>query len=91
MILVTVTEFRNNLSKYTELAFKERITLKSKFGVLELSPSKEVILNPSPSGDSWFSNKANIKELNRRIADIESGKSIPIPWKKAKKNLRHEL
>ena len=56
-------------------------------GILELTPSKEIILNPSPSSDSWFSNKANIEELNRRIADIESGKSIPVAWDDAKKEL----
>ena len=87
MILVTVTEFRNNLSKYVDLSFREKVMLKSRSGILELNPSKEIILNPSPSGDPWFNIEANAKELNRRIADIESGKATTIPWKKAKKEL----
>jgi len=87
MILVTVTEFRNNLSKYIELAFKEQVALKSKSGILELNPSKKIILNPSPSGDRWFNNEANVNELNRRIAKIERGESTPMSWEEAKKEL----
>ncbi len=87
MILVTVTEFRNNLSKYLELAFKEKVALKSKKGIIELNPSTEILLNPSPSSDPWFDNKENLRELNRRIADIDSGKSTPVSWDDAKKEL----
>ncbi|MFI3299240.1 MAG: addiction module protein [Rikenellaceae bacterium] len=87
MILVTVTEFRNNLSKYLELAFKEKVALKSKKGIIELNPSSEILLNPSPSRDPWFDNKENVKELNRRLADIDSGKSKPISWEDAKAQL----
>lgn len=87
MVIVTVTEFRNNLSKYIEMAFREKVALKSKSGILELNPSKEISLNPSPSGDKYFDDPRNIKELNRRIADVESGKAELIPWSVAKKEL----
>lgn len=87
MILITITEFRNNLSKYIELAFREKVALKSKRGIIELNPSTEILLNPSPSNDPWFDNKDNISELNMRITDIESGKTTPIAWKDAKKEL----
>ncbi|MFI3240101.1 MAG: hypothetical protein R3Y22_05885 [Bacteroidales bacterium] len=75
MILVTVTEFRNNLSKYLELAFREKVALKSKGGIIELNPSKDIHLNPSPSKDKWFDNKENVEEQLQRISDINSGKN----------------
>ncbi len=87
MILVTVTEFRNNLSKYLELAFREKVALKSKKGIIELNPSSEIRLNPSPSNDPWFDNKANMDELNRRIADIDSGKTELLDWDEMKNKL----
>ncbi len=87
MILVTVTEFRNNLSKYLELAFREKVALKSKQGIIELTPSSEIQLNPSPSKDIWFENKENMDELNSRIADIDSGKAVLLDWDEVKKQL----
>lgn len=87
MILVTVTEFRNNLSKYLELAFREKVALKSKRGIIELNPSTELRLNPSPSGDVWFDNRANMEELDRRIADIDSGKTELLEWDDVKSKL----
>jgi len=87
MVLLTVTEFRNNIGKYLQMAFNERIALKSKKGVIELTPSKEITLNPSPSGDPWFDNPHNMAELNRAIAELRSGKSVTIPWEEAKKQL----
>ncbi|MFI3262988.1 MAG: hypothetical protein R3Y26_08780 [Rikenellaceae bacterium] len=87
MILVTVTEFRNNLSKYLELAFREKVALKSKNGIIELNPSTEIRLNPSPSNDSWFDNQANVEELNKRISDIDSGKTELLDWDEMKGKL----
>ncbi len=92
MILVTVTEFRNNLSKYVELAFKEKVALKSKSGILELNPSKEIFVNPSPSGDPFWDDPRNVEELNRRLAevdaDLKSGKYKEyITWEQRKKEI----
>jgi len=75
MILLTVTEFRNNLSKYLQMAFTEKIALKSKKGIIELMPSNEIRLNPSPSGDTWFDNPRNMAELNRAIEELKTGKA----------------
>jgi hypothetical protein len=35
--------------------------------------------NPSPSGDPYWDNPANVAEAVQRFRDIESGKSVPIP------------
>lgn len=74
MLLLTVTEFRNNISKYLQLAFTEKIALKSKKGVIELTPSTEIRLNPSPSNDPWFDDPRNRAELNRVVEELRSGK-----------------
>jgi hypothetical protein len=75
MILLTVTEFRNNISKYLQMAFTERIALKSKKGIIELTPSTEIHLNPSPSGDIWFDDARNMEELNRAVHELRTNKA----------------
>jgi len=75
MLLLTVTEFRNNIGKYLQMAFTEKIALKSKKGIIELRPSTEIRLNPSPSNDPWFDNAHNMEELNRAIEELETGKA----------------
>lgn len=76
MLLLTVTEFRNNISKYLQMALTERIALKSKGGIIELTPSKEIrTTNPSPSGDPFWNEPNNLAQLNK---DIEEVKSIDI-------------
>ena len=87
MIVVTMTEFRNNLSKYVQLAFKEKVVLKSRDGIIELNPSKQIRLNPSPSNDPWFDDPRNMEELERRIADLKSGKTKTVSWDTIKANL----
>ena len=76
MLLLTVTEFRNNIGKYLQMALTERIALKSKGGIIELTPSTEIrTINPSPSGDTFWDNPQNLAQLNK---DIEESKSIDI-------------
>ena len=87
MILLTVTEFRNNIGKYLQMAFTEKVALKSKGGIIELNPSTEIRLNPSPSGDPYWDDPRNVQELERRIADLKSGKSKTFPWEEVKKEL----
>jgi hypothetical protein len=77
MLLLTVTEFRNNISKYLQLAFTEKVALKSKRGVIELTPSREIRLNPSPSGDPWFEDSRNLAELDRATDELRTGKVEP--------------
>lgn len=85
MILVTVTEFRNNLSKYLELAFSEKVDLKSKKGIIEFNPSTEIKLNPSPSNDTWFDVPENMASIERGLADADAGKSQK--WSDVKEKL----
>jgi hypothetical protein len=75
MLLLTVTEFRNNIGKYLQLAFTEKIALKSKRGIIELTPSREIRLNPSPSGDLWFDDSRNLAELDRAVDELRTGKA----------------
>lgn len=92
MLLLSVTEFRNNISKYLKMAFTEKIALKSKDGIIELTPNTEIRVNPSPSNDPWFDDPRNVEELNLRIAsvnaDIKSGKYKEYrSWDEVKKDL----
>lgn len=58
------------------MALTERIALKSKGGIIELTPSKDIrTTNPSPSGDSFWDEAQNLDQLNK---DIEESKSINI-------------
>ena len=75
MLLLTVTEFRNNIGKYLQMAFNEKIALKSKKGIIELNPSSEIRTNPSPSGDLWFDDTRNMNELCRAIKELDEGKA----------------
>jgi len=75
MVLLTVTEFRNNISKYLQMAFTENIALKSKRGIIELNPSTKIRLNPSPSNDAWFNNPRNMEELNCAVDEIKTSKA----------------
>ncbi len=85
MILVTVTEFRNNLSKYLELAFREKVVLKSKQGIIELNPSTEIRINPSPSKDSYFDIPENIEAIERGLEQVDAGQCRP--WSEVKEEL----
>jgi hypothetical protein len=79
-MLVTASEFRKNQKKYFQLALNEKVGVKSGNVVFEIKPSREVYVNPSPSGDPWFDDPRNMEELSRRIEDLRSGKSKTIPF-----------
>lgn len=74
MLLLTITEFRNNISKYMKMAFTEKIAVKSKNGIIELTPNKEIRVNPSPSNDSYFEDPRNIEAVEQGIEDIKAGR-----------------
>jgi len=74
MLLISVSEFRNNISKYLQRAFTEHIAIKSKGGVVELTPNKKIRVNPSPSNDSYFDDPRNIEAIEQGIADIKAGR-----------------
>jgi hypothetical protein len=72
-MLVTASEFRKNQKKYFQLALNEKVGVKSGDTVFEIKPSKEVYVNPSPSGDPWFDDPRNMEELERGIAEVKAG------------------
>lgn len=87
MLLVSVTEFRSNLKKYLDIALTEKVALKSNGVVYEITPSKEIRVNPSPSNDPYFDDPRNLEALDKAIAEVKSGKSKLTPWEDVKKEL----
>lgn len=87
MILLTVTEFRSNISKYLQMAFTEKVALKSKRGIIELNPSTEIRLNPSPSNDPYFDDPRNLEAVETAIANLKSGKAKLKSWDEVKASL----
>lgn len=88
MLLLTVTEFRNNIAKYMKLAATQRIAIKSKEGVFDLVPSKEIRVNPSPSKDAFWDVPENLDRLHR---DVEELKNEDISTFKSLDDLKKEL
>lgn len=78
MLLLTVTEFRNNISKYLQMAFTEKIALKSKNGIIELTPNTEIRVNPSPSNDPYFDDPRNIEAVKQGMQDIKEGRTTRV-------------
>lgn len=78
MLLLTVTEFRNNISKYLQMAFTEKIALKSKNGIIELTPNTEIRVNPSPSNDPYFDDPRNIEAVKQGLQDIKEGRTTRV-------------
>lgn len=74
MLLLTVTEFRSNMSKYLKMAITEHIAIKSPAGIFDITPSKDVRINPSPSGDSYFDNKENLRDIEIGMQEAKEGK-----------------
>jgi hypothetical protein len=73
MLLVTASEFRKNQKKYFQLALNEKVGVKSGDTVFEITPSKEVYVNPSPSGDPWFDDPRNMEMVERGLAEVKAG------------------
>lgn len=89
MLLLTVTEFRNNIGKYLQMALTERIALKSKGGIIELTPSTEIrTTNPSPSGDTFWDEPQNLAQLNKDIEELDRTDISKLQsWEEVKKEL----
>ncbi|MFI3296148.1 MAG: hypothetical protein R3Y59_00800 [bacterium] len=74
MLLLTVSEFRANISKYLKMAVTEQIAIKSKSGIFNISPSENIrTSNPSPSGDVWFDVPENLESINRGLLEAKKG------------------
>jgi hypothetical protein len=72
-MLVTASEFRKNQKKYFQLALNEKVGVKSGNIVFEITPSKEVYVNPSPSGDPWFDDPRNMEMVEQGLAEVKAG------------------
>lgn len=88
MILVSASEFRMHLRKYLELAIKEPVLLKGSNGVIfEITPSKNVRFNPSPSNDPYFNDHRNIESIERGKAQAEAGQYTEYSSEELKRKL----
>ncbi len=85
MILVGYTEFRSNMKKYLQLSIKERVVVKSGGVAYEVSPSKEIRVNPSPSGDAYFDVPENVEAIDRALEQVDSNQCKP--WSEVKTEL----
>lgn len=56
------------------MAFTEKIALKSKHGIIELVPNKDIRVNPSPSNDPWFDDPRNLAELDKGVEQLKAGR-----------------
>lgn len=88
MVLVNCTEFRSNLRKYLELALTEKVVLQNKGVAFEIVPSKDIVVNPSPSGDPYWAVPENVERLTK---DLDELKSADISSFKSWDNLKSEL
>ncbi len=80
MVLITASEFRKNQKKYFQMALKEKIGVKSGNTIFEITPSEEVYVNPSPSGDPFWDDPRQWAEVERSIVELRTGKVEPIPY-----------
>ena len=69
MLLLSVSEFRANVSKYLTMAMTEQISIRSKAGIFNITPNTEIRTNPSPSKDPWFDVPENMEHLNKAIEE----------------------
>ncbi len=86
MLLLSVSEFRGNISKYLKLATTEKIAVKSPSGIFSITPCEEIRTNPSPSNDPWFDDSENMASVERGIADVDAGRVQK--WDDVKKQLK---
>ena len=66
------------LNKLSMMAVSQGKSLKNYIETILIAKANsvniEVSENPSPSGDPWFDDPANMAEVKRGIAEIEAGK-----------------
>lgn len=76
MVVISSRTLRENQKKYFDLATKERVIIKRKLEFLELVPrGRSIPENPSPSNDPYFDIPQNVEVLEKRIQDINDGKT----------------
>ncbi len=72
MVLVNYTEFRTHLKKYLELALTEKVILQNKGVAFEIVPSRDVRVNPSPSGDPYWDVAENVERLSKELEELKT-------------------
>ncbi len=89
MLLLSISEFRANVSKYLQMSLTENISIRSKSGIFNITPNTEIrTTNPSPSNDPWFEVPENVAELNRRIKSLENCNLSKLQsWEEVRKEL----
>ena len=74
MLLLSVSEFRANVSKYLTMAMTEQIAIRSKAGIFNITPNTDIrTTNPSPSNDPWFDVPENMASIERGSAEAAQG------------------
>jgi hypothetical protein len=70
------------LQKLSIMAVAQGRSLKSYIESILISKANTINIegaeNPSPSGDEWFDDPANIEEVKKGIDDIENGRVRPL-------------
>ncbi len=79
MLLLSVSEFRANVSKYLQMANTESVAIRSKAGIFNITPSTEIrTINPSPSNDPWFDVAENMASVERGSKQAAQGLGTPL-------------
>lgn len=78
MLLLSVSEFRANVSKYLAMAMNEKIAIRSKAGIFDITPNAEIRTNPSPSNDPWFDVPENLESIKRGSEQAAQGLGTPL-------------
>ncbi len=60
------------------MALTEKIAIRSKAGIFDISPSTEIRTNPSPSNDSWFDDPENLESIKRGSEQAAKGLGTPL-------------
>ncbi len=87
MLLLTISDFRSNMSTYLKRALTERIAVKSPSGIFEIKPSTEIFTNPSPSGDTFYDNPKNVEHLNKAIEEAHTEGAKRYSWDEIKQEV----
>ncbi|MFI3263983.1 MAG: hypothetical protein SNG38_00200 [Rikenellaceae bacterium] len=88
MLLLSVSEFRANVSKYLQMATTERVAIRSKAGIFNITPNTEIrTTNPSPSNDPWFDVPENMEHLNKAIEASHAKDAKRYSWDEIKEEL----
>ncbi|MFI3261497.1 MAG: hypothetical protein R3Y26_01175 [Rikenellaceae bacterium] len=88
MLLLSVSEFRANVSKYLQMAMTEKVAIRSKSGIFNITPNTEIrTTNPSPSKDAWFDVPENMEHLQKSLEKAHEKDASRYSWEEIKEDL----